>query len=81
MSDILLHHSAISTTEILIQRRGGGGGRLRVKILRDRLTICRWIGSHFHDCIDFCGVAFSTIFNGVTRMKLHIFEILGIRKL
>ena len=25
MSDILLHHSAISTTEILIQSRGGGG--------------------------------------------------------
>ena len=57
------------------------GGRVRVKIPRDRLTMCRWIGSHFHDCIDFYGVAFSAIFNRVTKVNLHIFEILGARQL
>ena len=41
------------------------------------LTMCRWIGSHFLDCIDFYGVAFSAIFNKFTRTGLHIFEILG----
>ena len=47
------------------------------------LRMCPWIGSHFHDCIDFYGVAFAfpAIFNRVTRMGLHIFEILGVRKL
>ena len=43
--------------------------------------MCRWIGSHFHYCIDFYGVAVSAIFSGVTRMELHICEILGERKL
>ena len=54
---------------------------MRVKIPRDRLTICRWIASHFHDCIDFYGVAFSAIFNRVTKMGLHIFGILDVKKL
>ena len=54
---------------------------MRVKIPRDKRTMCRWIGPHFHDCIDFNGVAFSAIFNRVTRMGLHIFEISGVRKL
>ena len=54
---------------------------MRVKIPRDRRTMCRWIGPPFHDCIDFYGVAFSAIFNRVTRMGLHIFEISGVRKL
>ena len=30
---------------------------------------------------DFYGVAFSAILNRVTRIELHIFEILGVRKL
>ena len=65
MSDILLHHSAISTTYHLnINLEKGAGG-----------------GSHFHDCIDFYSVVFSAIFNRVTRMGLHICEILGERKL
>ena len=34
-----------------------------VEIPRDGRTMCRWIGSHFHDCINFYGVAFSAIFN------------------
>ena len=54
---------------------------MRVKIPRDRRTMCRWIGSHFHDCINFYDVAFSAIFNRVIGMGLHIFEISGERKL
>ena len=46
--------------------------RVRVKIPRDRLTMCRWIGSHFHDCIDFYGVAFSAIFSRVTRINKRL---------
>ena len=56
----------------------GGGGGVRVKISLDRLTMCRWIGSHFHDYSDFYGVAFSAIFNRVNRMGLQIFEILDV---
>ena len=73
MCSILLHHSFFHFyTQILIQRRGGRGW-VRVKTPKDRLTMCRWIGSHFHDCIDFYGVAFSDNFNRVSRMELHIF--------
>ena len=32
--------------------------------------MCRWMGSHFHDWIDYNGVAFSIEF---TRMGSHIF--------
>ena len=45
---------------------------MRVKIPRDRLTMCRWIRSHFHDCIDFYGVAFSAIFSRVTRINKRL---------
>ena len=73
---------AISTTYKFREGDGeGGGGRIRVQTLRNRRTRCRWIGSHFHDSIDFYGVAFSAIFNRVTRMGLHIFEISGVRRL
>ena len=44
------------------------------------LGICRWMGSHFHDSTDFNGVAFSSIFNRVTRMGLHFFGTLRVRK-
>ena len=36
-------------------RGGGGGGVLPYKRL---LGMCRWMGSHFHDWIDYNGVAF-----------------------
>ena len=35
----------------------GGGGALPSNRL---MGMCRWMGSHFHDCIDYNGVAFST---------------------
>ena len=72
MCDSLLHNSLPFPPFKYLFREGGGGGRLEVN---------RWIGTHFHEYIDFYGVAFSAIFNRVTRMGLHIFEILGVRKL
>ena len=36
--------------------------------------MCRWMGSHFCDWIDYNGVAFST----VNRMGWHIFGIWGV---
>ena len=42
--------------------------------------MCRWIGSHFHDCIEFYGVAFSAVFSRVTRMGLYIFETLTLKR-
>ena len=73
--NILYHRFRISL------KTGGVFLGVRVKIPRDRLTKFCWIGSHFHDCIDFYGVAFLAVFNRVTRMGLHIFEILILRKL
>ena len=35
---------------------GGGGGALPYKRL---MGMCRWMGLHFHDWIDYNGVAFS----------------------
>ena len=68
MCDISLHHSLPFLPHVNSERGTGRGEN-------DSL------GSHFHDCIDFYGVAFSAIFNRVTRMGLHIFEISGVRKL
>ena len=48
-----------------------GGGILPFKRL---MGMCRWIGSHFHDWIDYNGIAFSI----VTKMGSHIF---GVREL
>ena len=70
MCDISLHHSLPFLPHVNSERGTG-----RVGGENDSL------GSHFHDCIDFYGVAFSAIFNRVTRMRLHIFEISGVRKL
>ena len=41
------------------------------------LGMCRWMGSHFHDWIDYNG---RRIFNGVTRMVSHIFGFYGARR-
>ena len=49
----------------------GGGGVLPYKRL---IGMCRWMGSHFHDWIDYNGVAFSIEF---TRMASHIFGFWG----
>ena len=38
--------------------RGGGGGR-GVLPYRRLMGMYRWMGSHFHDAIDYNGVAFS----------------------
>ena len=47
----------------------------------NRLTVmCRWMGSHFHDCIDYNGVVFSIGANRVTRMGSHIYGISGLSK-
>ena len=48
----------------------GGEGVLPYQRL---MGMCRWMGSHFHDWIDYHGVAFSTI----ARMGTHIFSFLG----
>ena len=42
--------------------------------------MCRWMGSHFHDWIDYDGVAFSLGTNRVTRMGSHICGISGVSK-
>ena len=47
------------------------GGVLPYKRL---IGMCRWMGSHFHDWIDYNGVAFSIEF---TRMASHIFGFWG----
>ena len=39
--------------------------------------MCRWMGSHFHDWIDYNGVVFSIEF---TRMGSHIFCFFGVRE-
>ena len=46
-------------------------------VLPGLLGMCRWMGSHFHDCIDYNG---RRIFNGVTRMVSHIFGFYGARR-
>jgi len=42
--------------------------------------MCRWMGSHFHDWIDYNGVAFSIGASRVTRMGSHIGGISGVSK-
>ena len=49
--------------------------------------MCRWMGLHFHDWMDYNGVAFSTellewgrIFNRVTRMGSHMFGFFWVRQ-
>ena len=48
----------IYSKEIIVLGRPpvGGGGHFLIKRL---MGMCRWMGSHFHDWIDYNGVAFS----------------------
>ena len=62
-------------TQVNIFTRGGGA-----LPSNGLLGMCRWMGSHFHDSTDYNGVAFSSIFNRVTRMGSHFFGTLRIRK-
>ena len=58
---------------------GGGGGALPYKRL---MGMCRWMGLHFHDWIDYNGVAFSKellewgrTFSGFGLRQLFIFTV------
>ena len=53
---------------------GGGGGALPSNRL---MGMCRWMGSHFHDWIDYNGVAFSIY--KATRMGSLVFRIWTVR--
>ena len=44
------------------------------------MGMCRWMGSHSHDLIDYDGVAFSLGANRATRMGSHICGISGVSK-
>ena len=60
------------TGERLIHPRGGGV--LPYKRLRG---MCHWMGSHFHDLIDYNGAAFS-----IELLEWgHTFSVLGVRQL
>ena len=57
---VLQGHSVVSWDFKLLQRFkiSWGGGGLPYKRL---MGMCRWMGSHFHDWIDYNGVAFFSI--------------------
>ena len=61
-------HDSFCVFCITVLNRGGGGGVLPNKRL---MGMCRWMGSHFHDWIDYIGVAHFRIFGGKT--VLHIY--------
>ena len=46
------------TTLIVLYTRGGGGGGGGLPPSYKLMGIYRWMGSHFHDWIDYNGVAF-----------------------
>ena len=41
--------------KVSFNTRAGGGGYFLIRLMR----MCRWMESHFHDWIDYNGVAFS----------------------
>ena len=49
-------HNLTSVSNVCEPREGGGGGALPYKRL---MGMCRLMGSHFHDLIDYKGDAFS----------------------
>ena len=56
---------------------GGGGGELLP--YKSLMGMWRWMGSQFHNWIDYNEVAH--VFNIVTRMGSHIFAFLGVRRI
>ena len=63
----------IYSKDIIVLERPGRGGRGVGALPYKRLmAMCRLMGSHFHDWIDYNGVAFS--------IELH-FRIFGVRQL
>ena len=75
-----LSHVALRTHLPFISNLGSAkcpGGVLPSNRL---MGMCRWMGSHFHDWIDYNGVAFSLGANRVTRMGSHICGISGVSK-
>ena len=57
--------------KILVFRPGGGGGVLPCKGL---MVMCRWMGSRFHDWIDYNGVAFLKTTFRVTTIRWQTFR-------
>ena len=49
-------YSCVLSLRSMAARRGGGGGLLPYKRL---MGVCHWMGSHFHEWIDYNGLAFS----------------------
>ena len=64
------HTDCISSLHSLLW---GGGSIFCINRL---MGMCHWMGSHFHDWIDYNGVAFSIELLGWG----HIFGILGVRR-
>ena len=62
----------IYSKEIIVFGRPGRAGGGGTSLEEANGEICHWMGSHFHDWIDYNGVAFSR----VTRMGSHIFGFL-----
>ena len=75
-----------SQDEFLEQKRLGiaflGDGLFPGGVLPSNrlMGMCRWMGSHFHDWIDYNGAAFSIGTNRVTKMGWHICGISGVSK-
>ena len=44
--------------DIHFQVSGGGGGVVGVLPSKRLMGLCRWMGSHFHNWIDYNGVTF-----------------------
>ena len=63
-------HLSCIVTAIKVYLQPGGGGAIPSNRL---MEMCRWMGSHFHDWIDYNGVAFSI----ELLMGSHIFGIWG----
>ena len=55
MPDMIKKNVAVHVFRKTTSTAPGGGGVLPCKRL---MGMCRWMGSHFHDWIDYNGVAF-----------------------